>query len=88
MKNVKINGVNYTYKAFEPLYNWKCDIFDLYDRPSTAKVAIFRDWQEKLHSIYWLCGNSCTFSIYWAVKDENWLLHDVKITHCNNYILN
>ena len=88
MKTVKINGTTYTVKKAEPYFNGKTSIFDLYDRPSTTKVVIFREWQEKLNSIYGLVGNSCTFSIYWDVIDENGVKHDVRITHANNYILN
>ena len=89
MKNtILINGDYYTpTKNVERMSNRKTDIFDLYERPSHTKVAIFREWQEKLHSIEWLTGNSCRFSIYWTVKDENWEIHHVKITPSYNYLL-
>ena len=53
MKNtILINGDYYTpTKNVERMSNRKTDIFDLYERPSHTKVAIFREWQEKLHSI-------------------------------------
>lgn len=53
MKNtILINGDYYTpTKNVERMSNWKTDIFDLYEKPSYTKVAIFREWQEKLHSI-------------------------------------
>jgi len=89
MKNtILINGDCYTPTTKIEWYsNRKTDIFDLYERPSQTKVAIFKEWQEKLHSIEWLTGNSCRFSIYWTLKDEDWHLHHVKITPSYNYLL-
>lgn len=71
----------------DPFYNWKSDIYDLYEKPSYEKVCIFRKWKEKLNTIYWLSWNSHLFSISWNVIDENGVLHNVKITASHNYIL-
>lgn len=87
MKNITINGDTYTYGRFTPVYNGKNDIFDLYDRPSTYKVVAFNEWNEKLVEIYGMTWNSCCFSIYGYVKDENGNLHNVKITRDYNWIL-
>lgn len=88
MKTIIINWTSYKFKHYSPVKNWMDDIFDLYARPSQTKIEIFRDWSKKLSRIYGLTGNSMFFSIYWTVKDENWVEHDVWITPCNNYILN
>lgn len=89
MKNtILIGSDRYTQNnKIERHSNRKTDIFDLYERPSSTKVAIFREWQEKLYTIDGLIGNSSVFSIYWTVKDGDGHLHHVKITPSYNYIL-
>lgn len=86
-KTICINGVYYTPKKAAIYSNWKSDLFQLYEKPSCEKVRIFNDRKQKLNCIYWLEGNSNTFSIHGNVKDENWSIHNVWITARNNYIL-
>ena len=86
-KTTTINGDVYTYGRFEPVYNYKTDIYDLYDRPSYEKIQAFEEWNKKLVEIYGMTGNTCQFSIYGYVKDEEWRLHNVKITRDYNWIL-
>ena len=86
-KTVTINGDVFTFWRFTPVFNYKNDIYDLYDRPSCYKVAAFNEWNEKLVEIYGMTWNSCTFSIYGYVKDEDGNLHNVKITRDYNWIL-
>ena len=63
-KTITINGDNYTFKKFSPMYNGKNNIYQLYNNPSFYKVNAFNYWDKKLVEIYGLCGNSCTFSIH------------------------
>ena len=86
-KTVQINGDYFTFGKFTPVYNGKNSIYDLYNRPSCYKVAAFNEWNEKLVEIYGMTWNSCTFSIYGYVKDEDGNLHNVKITRDYNWIL-
>lgn len=87
--NVTINWISFTpTNSITPLYNYKSNIFDLYDRPSYTKISIFNEWNEKLDCIYWLTWNTSVFSIYWYIIDkENWKKHNVKITPSYNYVL-
>ncbi len=87
MKNVKINWNTFYFKKFEPVMNWVTHLSDLYNNASVYKWQAFNYRNEKMY-IYWMVGNSCKFTIYWQVKDENWIEHDVKITADNNWILN
>lgn len=90
MKNTKtlqIKSDFYTFKKFVPCYNWITSIYSLYDKPSKEKVDIFNEWGEKLNRIYWLTGSKFCFTIYWNVFDDDWILHDVKITKCYNFIM-
>lgn len=86
-KTVTINGDVYTYGRFEPCYNFKRDIYDLYDRPSGYKIDAFNEWSKKLVEIYGLTGSKFAFSIHGYVKDEEGQLHNVKITRNYNWIL-
>lgn len=86
-KTISINGDSYTFKKYEPFYNFKRDIYDLYDRPSAYKIDAFNEWDKKLVEIYGMTGNTCTFSIYGMVKDEEGNLHNVRITRDHNWIL-
>lgn len=88
MKTTTINGTFYKFKKFEPLHNGVTSIYELYNRPSQAKVKAFNYWKERLDLIYWMYGNSCNFSIYGMVKDEKGIEHDVYITKWNSYISN
>lgn len=87
MKTITINWVNFTQKKLDPYYNWKSDIFDLYKHPSQKKIKIFNYRSKTLNNIYWLTWNMHNFSIYWNIIDQNWQLHNVKITQSYNYIL-
>ena len=87
MKTITIKGTTYTFKKFEPLHNGKSSIFDLYKTPWETNKKAFKEWEEKLDHIYWLCGGSHSFSIYGDIIDENGERHAVKITKCNNFIL-
>lgn len=87
MTTKTINWITFTVNSrLTPLRNWKTSIFDLYSRPSYTKIKIFNDW-DKLINIYWLTWNSCTFTIYGDILDENWQKHNVKITKGYNYLL-
>lgn len=86
-KTTVINGDYFTFKKFTPVFNGNNDIYDIYNKPSCYKIQAFNEWNEKLVEIYGMSGNSCTFSIHGYIKDENWKLHNVRITHDNNYIL-
>ena len=91
MKNtIVINWINFTKtNSIQPVYNYKSNIFDLYDRPSYTKINIFNEWSEKLDCITWLTWNKFNFSIYWYIIDkENWQKHNVKITPSYNYVIN
>ena len=85
---VTINWICYLPKKFTIVQNWKTDLSDLYNNASNVKRWVFNYRKEKLDCIYWLLWNSCTYSIYWQVTDENWKNHDVKITARHNYVLN
>ena len=50
-KTTTINGDVYTFGRFEPVYNYKRDIYDLYDRPSQYKIEAFDEWYHKLDEI-------------------------------------
>jgi membrane-bound lytic murein transglycosylase len=86
-KTITINGDVYTYGRFEPVYNYKRDIYNLYDRPSYEKIQAFEEWNKKLVEIYGLVGSKFAFSIYGYVRDEEGHLHNVKITRDYNWIL-
>lgn len=47
-KTITINGDVYTFGRFTPVWNFKTDIYDLYDRPSYEKVEAFREWDKKI----------------------------------------
>ena len=87
-KTVAIKWIQFTKKNLDPVYNWKNSIFDLYDHPSHEKIDIFNYWDWVLDEVYWLTGSKFSFSIYWLIKDEDGITHDVKITKSYNYILN
>ena len=87
MKTTTIQWINFNYKNFNVIKNWKTCIYDLYEKPSYRKVKIFNDWQWKLDLIYWLTWNFHNFSIYGSIKDNDWKFHNVKITKSYNYIL-
>ena len=87
MKQLTINGDLFTFKKLENVINWKNDIFDLYEKPSEAKREAFKKWQEKLDSIHGLIGGSHNFSIFGKITDEEGKRHTVKITKCNNFII-
>lgn len=70
-KTITINGDVYTYGRFEPVYNYKRTIWDLYDRPSDEKVDAYNEWYGKLEEIHGLTGSKFNFSIYGCVKDED-----------------
>lgn len=84
-KNVTINNVNYEVKNFE-IPMWLKSFYSLYDRPSNEKVEIYEEWTGILNEIYGCTGSKFTFTIYWNVIDENWVIHDVRISKCHNYI--
>lgn len=85
-KTITINGDVYTYGRFEPVYNGKTSIFDLYDRPSQEKIEAFEEWDKKI-TIQGMIGWSWSFSIFGEVKDEEGKRHEVKITRDYNWIL-
>lgn len=87
MKTTTINWINFTFKKFNPIKNWKSEIHDLYWNPSYNKIRIFNEWDWKLDLIYWLTWNFHNFSIYGSIKDNDWKFHNVKITKSYNYIL-
>lgn len=87
MKTTTINGTTYTFKKFGPIFNWKSDIFDLYEKPSQEKKDAFKKWKGKLARIYWLIGGIQNYSIFGDVIDENGERHAVKITKDNAFIL-
>jgi hypothetical protein len=82
-----INGTTYTFKKFEPVFNWKDSIFDLYEKPSKEKRDAFKKWEAKLDRIYWLVGGKQNYSIFWEITDESGERHAVKITKSNAFIL-
>ena len=86
-KTVTINGDVFTFWRFTPVFNYKNDIYDLYDRPSYEKKQAFDEWNKKLVEIYGMTGSKFAFSIYGYVKDEEGQLHNVKITRDYNWIL-
>lgn len=86
-KTITINGDVYTYGRFEPVYNYKRDIYDLYDRPSQYKIEAFDEWYHKLDEITGMTWWKFAFSIYGYVRDEEGHLHNVKITRDYNWIL-
>ena len=86
-KTISINGDVFTFWRFTPVFNYKNDIYDLYDRPSYEKIQAFDEWNKKLVEIYGMTGSKFAFSIYGYVKDEEGQLHNVKITRDYNWIL-
>lgn len=72
----------------KPLHNGKSSIFDLYKTPWETNRKAFEKREKELACIYWLCGGSHSYSIYWDIIDENGERHAVKITKRNNYIIN
>lgn len=88
MKTTTINGINFEVKKFDP-FAYSCnDLFQLYDRPSSTKVEIYNEWQEKLNRIYGVSWSKHQFTIYWNIKDqETWLIRNVRITKAHNYVL-
>ena len=88
MKKLTIRGDAFTFKKFEPVFNWKTDIYDLYEKPSQAKKEAFDEREEKLAKIYGLVGGIQNYSIFGEIIDEEGKRHDVKITKSNNFILN
>ena len=88
MKTITIKGKEFTFKNFDSCHNGVSDIYKLYKKPSSEKVAAFKKWEKILDCIFWMKGNSNCFTIYWFIKDKDWIERDVKITKGNNYILN
>ena len=87
MKQLTINGDLFTFKRLENVANGKTDIFDLYEKPSEEKRKAFKKWEAKLDSIHGLIGGSHNFSIFGKITDEEGIRHTVKITKCNNFII-
>lgn len=85
-KTITINGDVYTYGRFDPVFNYKTDIYDLYDRPSYEKIQAFNEWDKKI-TIHGMVWSKFSFSIHGYVTDENWDVHNVKITKDYNWIL-
>ena len=85
---ITIKGKEFILKDFDSCHNWICDIYKLYKRPSSEKVAAFNKWKDILDSIYGMKWNSNCFTIYWYIKDKEGVEYDVKITRFHNYILN
>jgi hypothetical protein len=52
MKTTTINSIEFEFKKFDPVYNWKTSIYNLYEKPSQEKIKIFNDWKSKLTRIY------------------------------------
>jgi len=85
-KFVTVKWISFEEKDFSPIHNWMTELSDLYKKPSSAKQKVFNYWKDKLFYIYWLTGNLHMFQIYWCIRDEDWVLRDVKITPFHNFI--
>lgn len=89
MKNTKfvtVKWINFEEADFTPVHNWRRSLKDLYKKPSKEKQWVFDFWEKKLFYIYWLTWNLYMFQIYWCIRDEDWVLRDVKITRSHNFI--
>ena len=88
MKNTVINWINFEIKNNFDSYAYSgYTLRDLYEKPSSTKVEIYRDREKKLNRIYWVSGNRHQFIIYWNIKDsETWLNYDVRISQAHNYV--
>lgn len=87
MKTITIKGIDFEKKFYNVCHNWKT-LDDLYKKPSKEKRDAYNYWNEKLDVIYWTIWNLHTFSIFWRITDEDWKIHDVKITKSKNLIIN
>lgn len=87
-KEITINWINFQFKKFEPCFNGKTSIYSLYDRPSSEKVKIFNEYNQKLDWITWLTGSKFKFCIYWYVFDNENKKYYVKITPSKDIIMN
>ena len=85
-KTTTINGDVYTYGRFDGCYNGITSIYSLYDRPSYEKIQAFEEWNKKI-VITGMTWSKFVFSIYGYVTDEDWHVHNVKITRDYNWIL-
>lgn len=86
-KTITINGANFEPKKYEICKNGICDIYDLYEKPSQAKIDAFDERDERLDGIYWMRGGSHFFSIFGYITDEDGERYEVYITRDHNYYL-
>jgi hypothetical protein len=87
MKTITIKWIDFEKKFYNVCHNWKT-LYDLYKNPSEEKRDIYNYWNNKLDVIYWTIWNMHLFSIFWRITDEEWKVHDVKITKSKNFIIN
>lgn len=85
-KFVTVKWICFEEKDFTPVHNWKTELYHLYKKPSSAKQNVFRYWRNNLFKIYWMTWNLYSFTIYWYIRDDDWVLRDVRITPSYNYI--
>lgn len=56
-------------------------IYSIYDRPSSAKIAISREVENRLHSVFYHGGSSFSFTCSGIDKEGNLIIE----TRCNTY---
>lgn len=87
MKTITIKGIDFEKRFYNVRHNWKT-LYDLYKNPFKEKIDVYNYWKDKLDVIYWTIWNLHTFSIFGRITDEEWQIHDVKITKSKNLIIN
>ena len=93
MKLVTVNGINFEVMNTKTNpYSWgKSDIYELYQRPSAIKVAIWEDWLNFFRNLGYIDtirvhGNCMMFSIVADIVSKDGNRYNFYITKAHNKV--